>query len=223
MIRLNKYIADTGICTRREADRLIANGDIRVDGMQIKKLGSLVSRDAKVSYKGKIIYRKESTYVLLNKPSNPKSSEFYCSQLNGKFSQELVEISSISNQISGLFLFTNDSLLIQKLHNPKCQILNKYKIELSKALTQQQLSSLNVFFYDVQLPENRNEKYFFIHTLNFSSEQQLIDQLNELCVEFSSIDRIEFGPLKKGGLTRGNYRELSVKEIGFLKMVKVSK
>ena len=54
MIRLNKYIADTGICTRREADRLIANGDIRVDGMQIKKLGSLVSRDAKVSCKGKI-------------------------------------------------------------------------------------------------------------------------------------------------------------------------
>ena len=104
MIRLNKYIADTGICTRREADRLIANGDIRVDGMQIKKLGSLVSRNAKVSYKGKIIYRKESTYVLLNKPSNPKSSEFYCSQLNGKFSQDLVEISSLSNQISGLFL-----------------------------------------------------------------------------------------------------------------------
>ena len=79
------------------------------------------------------------------------------------------------------------------------------------------------FFTTYNFQKNRIEKCFFIYTLNFSNDQQLIDQLNELCVEFSSIDRIEFGPLKKGGLTRGNYRELTVKEIGFLKMIKVSK
>ena len=81
MIRLNKYIADTGICTRREADKLIANGDIEVNGQKVKKLGALIRSDAKVAYKGKIILRKQSMYILFNKPSEQQSAVDYLKKI----------------------------------------------------------------------------------------------------------------------------------------------
>ena len=219
MIRLNKYIADTGICTRREADKLIANGDIEVNGQKVKKLGALIRSDAKVAYKGKIILRKQSMYILFNKPSEQQSAVDYLKKIEDQFSQTLQPISCFSDLVSGLILFTNDRQLSQKLSNEKLQIQNKYKLELSKEITTDQLSKLTAFFHSVKVVQNTSST-IFIYSRGLVQENNLFKQFEDLSIEVLSIDRLEYGPLKKGALSRGNARELQLREVGFLKMLK---
>ena len=160
-----------------------------------------------------------SMYILFNKPSEQQPAVHYLKKIEEQFSQTLQPISCFSDLVSGLILFTNDRQLSQKLSNKKLQIQNKYKLELSKEITNEQLSKLTVFFYSVKVVQNTSST-IFICTRGLVQENELFKQFEELSIEVLSIDRIEYGPLKKGALSRGNARELQLREVGFLKMLK---
>ena len=219
MVR-SKYIADTGICNRREADKLITSGDILVNGQQVKKLGALIRPDAEVSYKGKVITRKQSTYILFNLPAEEKTAEHYIENIEKQFSQKVKPVHLFDKLVSGLVLFSNDQKLIEKLTNKELKIQNKYKVELDKEVSSNQLNELNSIFHKVDYADTTTKKTLFIITRTSTQEKELLKCFEKIAINILSIDRIEYGPLKKGALSRSKSRELSTKEIGFLKMLK---
>ena len=224
MIRLNKYISDAGICTRRAADQLIAKGHIKVNGQVINKLGTLVSPDSLVLYKDKPITRNRLQYVLFNKPKENKRLAEYYNEVNKICNEEIAPFDGANPQVSGLFLFTNDKSLADKLSAPSLVIHSKYVVELAVELSDSQLSVLKKSVVKIEVDsKSSNGMKLLISTASISAEAAIIAYFDEIKVEVLAIDRIEYGHLKKGPLTRAKSRFLSNREIGFFKMIKAPK
>ena len=224
MIRLNKYISDAGICTRRAADQLIAKGYIKVNGQVINKLGTLVSPDSLVLYKDKPITRNRLQYVLFNKPKENKPLAEYYNEVNKICNEEIAPFDGANPQVSGLFLFTNDKALADKLSAPSLVIHSKYVVELAVELSDNQLSALKKSVAKIEVDsKSSNGMKLLISTTSISAETTISAYFDEIKVEVLAIDRIEYGHLKKGPLTRAKSRFLSNREIGFFKMIKAPK
>lgn len=221
MIRLNKYIADSGLCNRREADQLIVKGDILVNGSVVNKLGSLVQPESIVSYKGKTLARERLQYVLFNKPSENKPLNDYNTIVLSSCKEAIIPIEISNNSISGLFLFTNDEALIKKLSLPGLSIHNQYAVELKDDIDNEELKELNKIFKKVIFNPRKKMSNQLLITTNFiNAGDEILSALENKKLLVYSIDRVEYAHLKKGPLTRGKCRFLSNREIGFLKMLK---
>ena len=221
MIRLNKYIADSGLCNRREADQLIVKGDILVNGSVVNKLGSLVKPESIVSYKGKTLARERLQYVLFNKPSENKPLNDYNTIVLSSCKEAIIPIEISNNSISGLFLFTNDEALIKKLSLPGLSIHNQYAVELKDDIDNEELKELNKIFKKVIFNPRKKMSNQLLITTNFiNAGDEILSALENKKLLVYSIDRVEYAHLKKGPLTRGKCRFLSNREIGFLKMLK---
>lgn len=224
MIRLNKYIADSGLCNRREADQLIVKGKILVNGSVVNKLGALVKPESIVTYKGKTLVRERLQYVLFNKPSENKSLSDYNAIVLTFCQEAITPIEIGSNSISGLFLFTNDEALIKKLSLPELSIHNQYAVELKDDIDNEVLKALNEKFKKVILnPRTKKTNQLLISTSFINAGNEILSVLDKKKLLVNSIDRVEYAHLKKGPLTRGRCRFLSNREIGFLKMLKAPK
>jgi len=221
LIRLNKYIADSGLCNRREADQLIVKGDILVNGSVVNKLGSLVQPESIVSYKGKTLARERLQYVLFNKPSENKPLNDYNTIVLSSCKEAIIPIEISNNSISGLFLFTNDEALIKKLSLPGLSIHNQYAVELKDDIDNEELKELNKIFKKVIFNPRKKMSNQLLITTNFiNAGDEILSALENKKLLVYSIDRVEYAHLKKGPLTRGKCRFLSNREIGFLKMLK---
>ena len=221
MIRLNKYIADSGLCNRREADQLIVKGDILVNGSVVNKLGSLVKPESIVSYKGKTLARERLQYVLFNKPSENKPLNDYNTIVLSSCKEAIIPIEISNNSISGLFLFTNDEALIKKLSLPGLSIHNQYAVELKDDIDNEELKELNKIFKKVIFNPRKKMSNQLLITTNFiNAGDEILSALENKKLLVYSIDRVEYAHLIKGPLTRGKCRFLSNREIGFLKMLK---
>jgi len=221
LIRLNKYIADSGLCNRREADQLIVKGDILVNGSVVNKLGSLVKPESIVSYKGKTLARERLQYVLFNKPSENKPLNDYNTIVLSSCKEAIIPIEISNNSISGLFLFTNDEALIKKLSLPGLSIHNQYAVELKDDIDNEELKELNKIFKKVIFNPRKKMSNQLLITTNFiNAGDEILSALENKKLLVYSIDRVEYAHLKKGPLTRGKCRFLSNREIGFLKMLK---
>jgi len=224
LIRLNKYIADSGLCNRREADQLIVKGDILVNGSVVNKLGSLVQPESIVSYKGKTLARERLQYVLFNKPSENKPLNDYNTIVLSSCKEAIIPIEISNNSISGLFLFTNDEALIKKLSLPGLSIHNQYAVELKDDIDNEELKELNKIFKKVIFNPRKKMSNQLLITTNFiNAGDEILSELDKKKLLVYSIDRVEYAHLKKGPLTRGRCRFLSNREIGFLKMLKAPK
>jgi 23S rRNA pseudouridine2605 synthase len=233
LIRLNRYIANAGICSRRKADELIAAGVVAVNGVVISELGHKVDpRKDKISYNGETLKREKNVYVLLNKPKDyitttedPQERRTVMHLVEKASRERIYPIGRLDRNTTGLLLMTNDGDLADKLSHPRNNIVKLYQVELSKSLTQ---GDLNKIAFGVELEDGlikpdsvsyvsggtKKEIGIQIH----SGKNRIVRRIFEhLGYEVVKLDRVVYANLSKKDLPRGRWRYLEEHEVIQLK------
>lgn len=230
-IRLNKYIANAGVCSRREADTLIENGLISVNGTVIKELGFKVSRRDKVQYQGKTLNPEKPVYLLLNKPKDfitttddPMERKTVMSLVGNACEERIFPVGRLDRNTTGLLLFTNDGELADKLASPANKIKKIYQVTLDKPLTKNDgeaiLAGLTLEDGPVEVDDmqvlsvDRKILGLEIHVGRNRIVRRIFAHLG---YEVVSLDRVVYAGLTKKDLSRGKYRFLTEKEVINLK------
>ena len=233
LIRLNRYIANAGICSRRKADELITAGVISVNGEVVNELGLKVdpAKD-EIKYNGETLKREKNVYVLLNKPKDyitttddPQERRTVMHLVEKASRERIYPIGRLDRNTTGLLLMTNDGDLADKLSHPRSNITKIYQVELSKSLTQGDLNKLQ---FGVELEDGvikpdsvayvtggtKKEIGVQIH----SGKNRIVRRMFEhLGYEVVKLDRVVYANLTKKDLPRGRWRYLDEKEIIQLK------
>lgn len=229
--RLNKYISNSGICGRREADQLIAKGLITVNGEVTTELGLKVKRTDRVVYQGKKINPEKPVYVLLNKPKDfitttedPMERKTVMSLVNNACEERIFPVGRLDRNTTGLLLFTNDGELAAKLSHPSNQVKKIYQVTLDNPITQKHEEAIRegltledglVTVDDMQvLSKDRTIIGLEIHIGRNRIVRRLFAHLG---YEVTALDRVMYAGLDKKDLKRGHYRFLSEQEVIRLK------
>ena len=231
-IRLNKYIAHAGICSRRQADIYISSGSIKVNNKIITELGFKVSSSDVVHFDGVLIKSEKPTYILLNKPKgfitttkDERGRKTVMDLISKASKNRLYPVGRLDRKTTGLLLLTNDGDLSKKLTHPSSEIKKLYHVVLDKAINK------NDF---LKIKEGINLKDGFIKPdeLNYvngkfkneigislhSGKNRIVRRIFEfLDYNVVKLDRVIFAGLTKKNLPRGNWRALEKNEINFLK------
>jgi 23S rRNA pseudouridine2605 synthase len=231
-IRLNKYIANSGICSRREADKLITDGFIKVNGEVITELGKKVSKEDTVLYKDKKIGFEKLVYVVLNKPkgilttaSDELDRRTVLDFFKGKINERIYPVGRLDKDTTGVLLLTNDGDLTKKLTHPSFNKKKIYHVYLDKNIEQEDFDKLLnglelddgiMMFDDLQFPDATNLKELGIEI--HSGKNRIIRRMFEaLNYNVIKLDRVYFAGLTKKDLKRGKWRFLTQIEISNLK------
>ncbi|MDB4924817.1 pseudouridine synthase [Mucilaginibacter sp.] len=233
LIRLNRYIANAGICSRRKADELIAAGVVSVNGEVVNELGLKVDpfKD-EIKYNGETLKREKNVYVLLNKPKDyitttddPQERRTVMHLVEKASRERIYPIGRLDRNTTGLLLMTNDGDLADKLSHPRSNITKLYQVELNKALTQGDLNKLQ---FGVELEDglikpdsvayvaggSKREVGIQIH----SGKNRVVRRMFEhLGYDVVKLDRVVYANLTKKDLPRGRWRFLDEKEVIQLK------
>lgn len=234
-VRLNKFISNAGICSRREADVLIAAGVVMVNNKVITELGYKVKPDDEVKYDGETIKSYNKRYVLLNKPKGfystlgeSKGRKTAVKLVQKACKELLFPVDKLDKDATGLLLFTNDSDLSKKLNHPRFQSKKLYHVELNKPVTKGHLKKL---IEGVDLEDGKTNVIHASHVEDGTSREvgieissgkkQVIHRMFEsMGMAVVKLDRVRFSGLTKKDLPRGMFRHLTENEISFLKMSK---
>ena len=231
LIRLNKYVANSGICGRREADELISKGLVVVNGEVIKEMGHKVKKTDHVVFQGKKINPEKPVYVLLNKPKDfitttedPMERKTVMKLVENACEERIFPVGRLDRNTTGLLLFTNDGELAAKLSHPSNEIKKIYQVTLDKALTAKDeedvLEGLTLEDGDVKvddlqvLSKDRNILGLEIHVGRNRIVRRIFAHLG---YEVEALDRVMYAGLDKKDLKRGHYRFLSEQEVIRLK------
>lgn len=234
-VRLNKYLANAGICSRREADTLIEMGIVTVNGKVVTELGFKVKPTDKIQYDGETINAETKRYVLLNKPKgflttmdDPQGRKTVMSLVKKACRERIYPVGRLDKETTGLLLFTNDGDLAKKLTHPKHKASKMYHAELDKRVSPEDLSKLlNGILLDDGT--SRFDKAAFVEGGDgkevgvelHSGKNRIVRRTFEaLGYKVVKLDRVVFAGLTKKDLPRGMFRHLTEKEVGFLKMNK---
>ncbi|MGB0788087.1 MAG: pseudouridine synthase [Marinirhabdus sp.] len=230
-IRLNKYIANSGICSRREADTYIATGLVTVNGKVVNEMGHKVKREDDVRFDGRRITPDPKTYVLLNKPKNVPTTN---SQTKGLTVMDLVSKASTVNikpigrlgrNATGLLLFTNDEDLVKKLHRKG--MLRLFHVELDKKVKATDLQKIReglkikdkeITVEEVSYVENAPKREIGLKIKNMGNSV-IRDIFDSMGYNVVKIDCVTLAHLTKKDLPRGRWRNLSNVEIGLFAMM----
>ncbi|MFT4600076.1 MAG: 23S rRNA pseudouridine2605 synthase [Arenicella sp.] len=234
-IRLNKFIANAGICSRREADVMIATGVVQINGKIITEMGYKVKPGDEVKYDGATIQSEKKQYVLLNKPRNfittmsdPQGRKTVFQLVANACKERIYPVGRLDRNTTGILLFTNDGDLAKRLTHPRYEVPKLYHLEAEKPIRQEHLEALMA---GVQLDDGeyvKADKVEFIpDTKNrevgiqiHSGKNRVIRRMFEsLGYEVIKLDRVKFAGLTKKDVPRGTWRHLTEKEVSFLKMV----
>lgn len=233
-IRLNKYIANAGVCSRREADTLIANGLISVNGNVVKELGHKVKRKDKVQYQGRTLNPEKPVYLLLNKPKDfitttddPMERKTVMNLVANACEERIFPVGRLDRNTTGLLLFTNDGELADKLSSPANKIKKIYQVTLDKPLTKNDAEAISegltlddgpVKVNDMQvLSLDRTILGLEIHIGRNRIVRRIFAHLG---YDVIALDRVVYAGLTKKDLARGNFRFLAEKEVINLKFFK---
>lgn len=228
-IRLNKYIANAGVCSRREADELIAKGLIKVNGKVVKEMGYQVKPTDKVSYQGKVLRKEKLVYILLNKPKNcitttddPEERKTVLSIVKDACQERIYPVGRLDRNTTGLLLLTNDGEVAKKLSHPSSNIKKVYQVTLNKEITEEDFRKIeqgieledgfikpdalavlspNILGIELHSGRNRIVRRIFEH----------------LGYQVEKLDRTMYAGLTKKDLPRGKWRFLTKKEIIMIK------
>jgi 23S rRNA pseudouridine2605 synthase len=230
--RLNKYIANAGICSRREADKLIADGHIKINGEVVTSLGYKVTSKDEVLYRGKPISAEKKIYVLLNKPKgfvttmdDPHADKVVMSLVKNACKERIYPVGRLDKNTTGLLLFTNDGEMAKKLTHPSYEKRKVYHVFLDKDLAQTDLDQVQngieledgLIAADAisYVDDDKQQIGIEIH----SGRNRIVRRIFEhLGYKVLKLDRVVFAGLTKKNLPRGKWRFLSEKEVGFLQM-----
>ncbi|MDR1758140.1 MAG: pseudouridine synthase [Bacteroidales bacterium] len=232
-IRLNKYIANAGICSRREADTLITTGAVTVNGQIVTELGTKVQPTDEVRYGDKVLQREKPVYILLNKPKDYITTTYddrerkdVMELIRGACEERVYPVGRLDKNTTGVLLFTNDGEMAKKLTHPKHGVRKTYAVELDKNLSGSDFDAIlqGIELSDglIQVDElsyindSKREVGLTIH----SGRNRIVRRIFEhLGYEIVKLDRAIFAGLDKKKLPRGKWRFLSPAEINILKMI----
>ncbi len=232
-IRLNKYVANAGVCSRREADVHIATGLVSVNGKVITEMGYKVKPGDEVRYDGSRISPEKKAYVLLNKP---KGFATTTSEGKGRTVMDLVAnatnskikpIGRLGRNSKGLLLFTNDDTIHKKFTNSKNGVARLFHIELDKNLKLEDLKKIqNGFKIDGKLIEVEEISYIDGATkkevgLKIKNTGNTIIRtiLEFFNYDILSLDCVAIGHLTKKDIPRGHWKHLTEQELNTLRML----
>ncbi len=231
-VRLNKYMANSGLCSRREADKLILTGSVTVNGRKVTELGTKITPGDEVKFKGRKLIPEKNVYILMNKPKDvitstedPQGRKTIFSIIRSKPDERIYPVGRLDRMTTGVLLLTNDGDLTKKLTHPKYQKKKIYQVSLNKNLNRKDMEKIaegitlddgliqsdSISYVD---PDDKREIGIEIH----SGRNRIIRRIFEsLDYRVEKLDRVYFAGLTKKGLTRGKWRYLSDKEISVLK------
>ncbi|RPH31208.1 MAG: rRNA pseudouridine synthase [Bacteroidales bacterium] len=233
LIRLNKYISNTGLCSRREADEFIQNGMITVNGEVISQVGTKVDPTSEVCFRGKKLETEHKVYILLNKPKDyittvedPNAKRTVMELIEGACTERVYPVGRLDRNSTGLLLLTNDGEMTKKLTHPSHMKKKIYHVGLDKALTREDMEKMIagveldgelVKADAVEYTEDSDgtEVGVEIHTGQNRVVRNMFDALG---YKVSRLDRVYFAGLTKKNLPRGRWRFLTQLEINMLKM-----
>ena len=233
LVRLNKYIAASGICSRREADDLISAGLVSVNGKTITQLGTKVSPGDDVRYNGVRMKNERKVYLLLNKPKDyvtttddPKERKTVMLLVNNACPERIYPVGRLDRNTTGVLLFSNDGELAKKLTHPSHNKKKIYHVFLDKGFTAGDMKKLaegitledgfiqpDALSYASQ--ENKREVGLEIHSGQNRIVRRMFEHLGYRVVK---LDRVYYAGLTKKDLPRGKWRFLTEKEVIRLKM-----
>ena len=228
MERLQKIIARAGICSRREAEKLILGGRITVDGKIITELGAKANPNQKICVDGKpIAVRTEKIYILLNKPRGYVSTAH--DERGRKTILDLIDVSErvypvgrLDLNSEGLILLTNDGDLTNSLIHPRFEVEKTYRAKISGVVTEEKLDKLRA---GIELDDGltapaeiyRLKKDLIEITIHEGRNRQVRRMFAAIGCDVKRLKRIKFAGLTTEGLKVGQFRELTAEEISRLK------
>ncbi len=232
--RLNKFIANAGVCSRREADNLIAEGQVKVNGKVVKEMGFKVKKTDKVVYKGRTLKSQPHQYVLLNKPrgfitttNDPQERKTVMSLVEKACNERIYPVGRLDRETSGLLLFTNDGETAKKLTHPSHRVKKIYQVELDRPITKEDFNAVleGIELEDGAAPVNElaiigNDSSVLGIEIHIGRNRIVRRIFEHLGYEVKKLDRVMFGSLTKKNLPRGKFRHLSPKEIMAIKGIK---
>jgi 23S rRNA pseudouridine2605 synthase len=230
-IRLNRFIAMGGICSRREADNYIAKGRITVNGKVVNEVGSQVNLSDNVCLDGKRIFPEKKIYVLLNKPKDyittvkdPEKRKTVMDLIRIPGKERIFPVGRLDRATSGVLLLTNDGTLSARLTHPKFKQKKIYHVVLDKPVTRTDLEKLitgieidhertNADEVDYVDEQDKTQVGIEIHSGKYRIVRRMFEHLG---YTVKRLDRVYFAGLTKKNLPRGKWRYLSPKEVSML-------
>lgn len=233
-IRLNKYIANSGVCSRRDADIYIQSGNVKVNGVPVTEMGYLVKLNDIVNFDGVVLTPEKKEYILLNKPKNfttalDEGQEFrnVLELVRGATTAKIAPVGRMDKNTTGLLLFTNDTDMIRKFTLPNQKSSKIYQVSLDKNLKYEDFEKISkglvldghrVFVEEVSYIDNepKSEIGLKLRSSNVKVVRAIFENFDYNVLR---IDRVAFAGLTKKNLPRGNWRMLTEQEIINLKNV----
>jgi 23S rRNA pseudouridine2605 synthase len=233
-IRLNKFISNSGICSRREADTYIEHGSVTVNGNLVTEMGYKVQPNDDVRFDGTSISPEKKKYVLLNKPKNyittmddDRGRKTVMELVSNAANERIYPVGRLDRMTTGLLLFTNDGELAKKLTHPKHDVKKLYHASLDRKLDLKDLQKLRgeviiegkkVFIDAISYVEGqtKTEVGIEIHSGRNRIVRKIFEHVGYKVVK---LDRVLFAGLTKKNLPRGRWRELTKQELANLQMI----
>lgn len=231
-IRLNKFMANAGICSRREADELIQKGMVKVNGVAVSELGTKIKREDVVEYNDQVVTLENKCYILLNKPKDcvttsddPDGRLTVMDLVKNACKERIYPVGRLDRNTTGVLLLTNDGDLASKLTHPKFVKKKIYQVWTDKNISEEDMQRLadGIELEDGPIhadaisyvnDRDRNQAGIEIH----SGRNRIVRRMFEhLGYRVTKLDRVYFAGLTKKNLPRGRWRYLSQEEVNFLK------
>jgi 23S rRNA pseudouridine2605 synthase len=230
-MRLNRYLAQSGICSRREADDLIKAGVVSVNGKIVTEMGTKVYPSDKIHYGGQRLSMEKKRYVLLNKPKDfitttddPRDRRTVMNLIATACTERLYPVGRLDRQTTGVLLMTNDGDLAKKLTHPSHGAEKIYHATLDKSVTKADLTALVEGIELEDGPAQADEAAYVqgatkrevglkIHMGRNRIVRRMFEHLG---YEVLKLDRVVFAGLTKKDVPRGEWRHLTEKEVLFL-------
>ncbi len=232
-VRLNKYLANAGICSRREADNYITAGLISVNGVVVSELGTKVTPNDDIRFNGERVNPERKVYVLLNKPKDcvttvddPQERRTVLDCLKGIGKERIYPVGRLDRNTTGVLLLTNDGDLASRLTHPKYMKKKIYHVTCDKNVA---MSDMDLLASGIELEDgpvyadevsyvndaDRSQIGIEIH----SGKNRIVRRMMEhLGYHVAKLDRVYFAGLTKKNLKRGDWRYLTDKEVNMLRM-----
>ena len=232
-IRLNKFLANAGVCSRREADEFITAGVVSVNGEVVTELGTKIKRSDVVKFHEEPVSIERKVYVLLNKPKDtvttsddPQERRTVMDLVKGACNERIYPVGRLDRNTTGVLLLTNDGDLASKLTHPKFLKKKIYHVHLDKNLTKADMDQIAA---GIQLEDGEIHADAISYTDDFKKDQvgieihsgknRIVRRIFEsLGYKVVKLDRVFFAGLTKKGLRRGDWRYLSEAEVNYLRM-----
>jgi 23S rRNA pseudouridine2605 synthase len=233
LVRLNKFLANAGVASRRDADVLIQSGAVTVNGVVVTEMGFKVKSTDDINYGGEAIRGERKVYLLLNKPKDcitttddPQERKTVMNLVKTACKERIYPVGRLDRNTTGLLLLTNDGEIAARLTHPKYNIKKVYQVSLTKGLKVEDMQQIvdGIELEDgfikadevAYVGEGKKEIGIEIH----SGRNRIVRRIFEhLGYDVLKLDRVAFAGLTKKDLPRGKYRFLEPKEVAFLRMV----